>query len=651
MPLRNSRPVTFRAKGLTDAVDATNAFPGAMSSLQNLIPDPRTLGIFVPRPAIVSLVGAGTNPTQWGSFTWGQASWGGFDSIADAAQPNALLCVGNVVYGMIASTGGTYAGCDVPFAYNVETNTFYTIAIPGGAASLPTTPPASGDWSPPQMAVVGTRVMLTHPGFAGGSSPYFGWLDISSFSDNTHTGNTNSNTTINSLSANVLQAGWQVGMTITDSAGDIPANTTITAIASGGLSLTISQAATGSNSGTTFTVAGGTPTAPLYASGNTNLHALAAVPVAVAQFNGRAYFAVQNGVALSDAGVPCQLTVATQVLTFSNGLAVTALAGLPYTQTTGGILQALMAFQGDNTMQQISGDPSFTNNPLSVNSLGVGAGTLAPNTLAVTPMGLTFISGDGMRVINFLGVLSDPIGANGQGIQQAFLNAIAPSRMCAAYNQDVYRVTVQNGAVSGSPFQEYWFHVSRKVWTGPHTSTASQIVGYQGPTNYGFILANAAGNAELWTSQVTPTTISSYIENGNPMPFIWQPSLMPDNQEMAENCIVESLFGLALPPGSQGTLGVFNEAGVQLDQLTIMGPTANPTGWGSFNWGQAPWGAPLGFFAQYDLPWHLPLVFKQMYLTLNGYLTAGMMFGNLYYRYQTLGYRLQAMATVSGGAR
>lgn len=67
-------------------------------------------------------------------------------------------------------------------------------------------------------------------------------------------GSTHSSTTVDSLASNVLLSNWQVGATITDAYGDIPPNTTIAAIASNGLSLSLSQAATGSHTGNAFTV-------------------------------------------------------------------------------------------------------------------------------------------------------------------------------------------------------------------------------------------------------------------------------------------------------------------------------------------------------------------------------------------------------------
>lgn len=79
----------------------------------------------------------------------------------------------------------------------------------------------------------------------------------SGFTDATKTGNTHQSTTIDNLSADVLQAGWCPGMVISDSAGDLPTGTRIVSIAADGLSITISQAATGSTDGDGLTVEAG----------------------------------------------------------------------------------------------------------------------------------------------------------------------------------------------------------------------------------------------------------------------------------------------------------------------------------------------------------------------------------------------------------
>lgn len=645
MSILPGKPFTHRPKGLVDAIDGSNAPEGSMSSLQNLIPSLTTLRQWIPRPAWTGLAGGGG--AVWGSFAWGAGVWGGFGNIAAAAQINALLVVGNYIYGMVAVTSGTNAGKDQPFVYNWATQTFLTISIPGGAASLPTTPASSGDWTPPTMSQVAQRIIVTHPGFTGGTSPFFGWIDVSGFSDNSHTGTTHSTTTIDGLSANVLTAGWQVGMTITGSG--IPANTTISSIAANGLSIVMSRAATASAGGVTLAVAGGTTTAPLWASGNTNGTVLTAVPVAVLQFNGRAYYAVSTGVQFSDSALPCQITNATQAIVFQNGLSVTALGGLPYFQTTGGLLQALIAFQGDSQMQQITGDAATSN--LAVNAIGIGVGTIAPLTICQTPLGLTFVSPDGVRFIDPLGRISDPIGYKGDGVINPFLNAVSPSRMCAAYNQDVFRVTVQNAAISGSPYQEYWLHVSKKVWSGPHTCACSLVQPLQAsPHTTDFVIVPQGTTALLSISNVQPSSSSTYTENGNPLSWTFQTTLLPDTEQMAENAVVETTTALALPSQTNVTVLAVNETGNTLNMSQITGAAITGATWGSSTWGAFVWQAASGSLRQYDIPWTAPLVFKQMTLIYSGFSVASFAIGNVYMKYRPLGYRLQAMAAVSGGA-
>lgn len=590
-----------------------------MSSLSNLVPSPTTAMQWVPRPASTLL-------TSFAGFT-------------TPAQINALLQVGDIVYGMIAETGGTYAGKDVPFAYDISASAFQTIAIPGGAASLPTTPATTGDWTPPTMAVVGSQIIITHPGFIGGVGPYFGWLDISGFSSTAILGDTNFTTTISNLTGNALQAGWHVGMTISSSAGDIPANTTIVSIAADGLSVVISTAATGANAGSTLTVAGGTATAPVYSSGNTNGNPLIAVPVSCKQFSGRAYYAVATGVVLSDAGNALQVTLATQALVFRNGLDVTALAGLPFQQTTGGILQALIAFQGDSAMQQITGDP--TTNNLLVNDLGIGVGTLAPNTLCQTPLGLAFISSDGLRVLTFSGQVSDPIGADGEGVCYPFLSAINPSRMAAAFNQNVLRISVKNGSAINEPEQEYWFDLKLKVWSGPHTFPAALIVADQSLSNHGFVLAASGVNAKLFLSSVTPGINDTFTENGTALTWIYATTLLPDTQSMNENSMSLSMLACAISANQTWTVIAFDEQDNTLDQISLIGPPGVTTTWGSFVWGASVWSGMGVPFLQRALSWTKALVFKQMFLQITGNSALGTILGNLNFLVARLGYLTQ----------
>jgi len=593
-----------------------------MALLSDLVPSPTQKGAWVPRPASALLTA--------------------FAGFAGPAQVTALFQSGDIAYGMISETSGPFAGKDVPFAYNVVTSTFETINIPGGAAALPTSPAAVGDWTPPTIDIVASYVIFTHPGYPGGIGPFFGWLDISGFSDNTHTGNTHSSTLIDSLSANVLLAGWLPGMTITGAG--ISANTTIKSIASGGLSLTLSQTATASANGVTLTVAGGGKSAPLYGAGNTNLNPLLAVPTAVANFNGRAYFAVPgNGIQLSDSLVPLSITNASQGINPGNGLDFTALGGLPMSQTLGGILQALICFQGDTGAYQITGDPAAVGgSTLLMNQMGVGAGTLAPNTLCTTPLGLAFIAPDGLRFIEFSGQISNPVGDNGDGVNLPFLNAIFPSRMAAAFNQNTLRISVQNGAAIGQPTQEYWYDFSLKSWSGPHSFPAALIVPFQGSPNHGFTIVGTGINAKLWTSQSTPTSSDNYVENGVALSWVFRTVLLPDEDDMAEHKMVQAMFTAAIAHQQTITIQCLDEGGNILDTVSIMGPSAADTIWGAFIWGQANWGGPHTFLFQHPIFWHLPIIAKQMAILINGNSAQGTILSNIDMQIETLGYLSQA---------
>ena len=83
MALRKSQAITFRPKGLSDTVDATDTFAGAMTALQNLIPANDTPNAFVPRPGAVSV--------------------SSFASFSSPGFVSSSLVVGNLEYGMVAS--------------------------------------------------------------------------------------------------------------------------------------------------------------------------------------------------------------------------------------------------------------------------------------------------------------------------------------------------------------------------------------------------------------------------------------------------------------------------------------------------------------------------------------------------------------------
>lgn len=620
MPIRRSRPMTFRARGVSDTLDATNVFAGAMASLSNLIPAPQTDGDWIARPASTLI-------TAFSGFT-------------TPAQGEALLSSGVRLYGMIQSA--RFTGKSEPFIYDTAASAFVTISGVT-SANCPASTLNTGDWTPPTMAAIGAYVMVTHPGFNFSGGDAFGFFDMTGFSSDTVTGNTQTSTTIDSLSTDVLNIGWAVGMTITDSAGDIPAGTRIVAIASGGLSVTLSAAATGSHSGTTFTVAGGTFAAPLWCAGNLNLNPLPSRPVAVAQYAGSACFAVNTNttgaVTFSDAGDPTQQTNITQTTTIQNGLPVTALAGLPLNTLEGGIIQSLIAFQGSAAIQQLTGAPTTSN--LSVNSLNEATGTLAPNSIAQTPNGLLFMAPDGIRRINFAGVVSPAIGRLGRGITVPFLFAETPSRAAAAYQEGVYRISVVNGALPNAPTQDWWYHEDDDRWSGPHTFPAALISPIQEPIN-SFALFASGIDAMLWNSDPYQSLTAEFVENGAQMTFYWQTALLPDNQRAAMNALPETTIALAIPPQNSIQVSFTNEYGDVLNSVQLAGPPTPPTVWDAFTWGMANWGAGISTYAQQPVNWTSTITFKQGQLAMTGNCEGSLILGNAYMRFEELGFQILA---------
>ena len=623
-------------------------------------------------------------------------------------QITVLLPVGDTIYGMIAMTGGSFSGRDVPFAYNLTTQTFANITFPQGPLACPVTQPTGGDTVQPIMAVVANRVIITHPGYTGAIYK-FGWLDISGFVDQSVSGNTTNSEQIIALTKNVLQSGWQPGLLI--AGANIPANTVIASISvsaldlnttcttdgtfvlsnvantvglvvgsvatglnivpgsivesivgssvtlntattgmatnggvnfSGGTSLIMSNSAVGSTVGEPLTVTGGTAAAPIYAAGDTNINKLPSIPVSVAEFYGRANFAVNNEVVQSDSLIPCQITNASQAIEFANGLPVTALSGTPLNQTTGGVLSALLAFQGDNGIQQITGDSAL--GTLQVNAVASAAGTNSPLTLAQTPLGLMFISPEGLRLLDFNGNVSPPIGSDGEGVCVPFLNAEFPTRMCAAYNEDVYRVTCKN--IQAGVLQEWWFHLKLKAWSGPHTSTNTLIAALQTISQHGFVMAPTAATAVLWTGSTIARYGDSYIENGQTLLWVRQTALFPDNGQMSENRIGQSMISIALPVNQNIVVTAEDEQSNQLGQVTLAGIGTAGYTWGAPTiWGPpTTWGAGATPYLERPLSWAASLVFKQMTMTIAGQSATGLVLGSERHRLQPLGYLSQQLS-------
>lgn len=539
MALRNSKPGPWSPKGLTDSIEAGAAFDGAMTSLANLIPFPGANNIWVARPASVQ-----------------QTAFAGFSS------PGFISCmklVGSNIYGLIASSRNP--GQDEPFAYSLATGLFTTIT---GITvnNTPVSPPSTGNWTPPTVDIVGSKVLFTHPGFNFGGGFFFGVLDIS------------------------------------------------------------------------------TPTAPVWSAGNlTGAIQFTALPTVVAQFNGRAYWAQGNALVFSDTNNPTNCSFGNQVLTFGFNLPIIAVGGLPLTsQLQGGTIQSLIVFVDTEFIFQLTGDAAISSGTgiLTLNQLQITAGTFSQNSIASMPQGLAFAGVDGIRVVNFSGAVSEPIGANGQGITLPFYFTLVPSRVQLSYGADVLRVSLQNSLIAGNLQQEFFYHTSKQAWSGPHSFPASMIE----PFGSQFVIAPVGINGKLFLSSAVPIPSAVYTENGVPLAFNFATPLLPNTNEMAEFTVQEHTINMALNNMDIYTASFLNQQGSTIGDSYLIQGAGAATIWGGFLWGSAPWLGTSQRYACLPINWDAPPVFKRAQFQLTGPCSGALMIGQTDMRMQRLGYLL-----------
>ena len=138
--LRHKEPIVIKPKGLSDARDGTNAFPGAMTLLQNLVTAYHTDGVFVPRPAAVPAIdftnffsGAGA-PLSAGSIVLGSNTIS--STLLDLNFSAGTYFSGGANYALTALPGYTYSRTGAVSYYNGSnlTNTIDNFAA--GAAPV-----------------------------------------------------------------------------------------------------------------------------------------------------------------------------------------------------------------------------------------------------------------------------------------------------------------------------------------------------------------------------------------------------------------------------------------------------------------------------------------------------------------------------------
>ena len=531
---RRSEPLLWYPKGVTDTLDATETPAGSMQNLSNLVPDPSTPNLWQCRPASFKL-------TSFSGFTTP-----GFIS--------ALLVAGNFAYGMIAT--GRNAGHDEPFVYNIVTNTFVTVTGTITMATTPASPATSGAWVPPIMDIIGSKVVVTHQGFAAGTN-FIGWIDIS------------------------------------------------------------------------------TPATPVWNAGNlSGAITFSTVPTFVAQFANRAYYivnATQPALVFSDVLNATNVTNGTQSLTFDDVVPLTALGQLRLYNQLGGIIQALIVFKGTQNCYQITGDAATSN--LARNALNVATGTSAPLALAPTKAGLAFISPEGLRIIDFTGTVSDPLGRYGKGVSLPFIYSNVPSRMTMKATGDTVRISTQNANAFGTPQQEWWYHMTKEAWSGPHTFPCSQIEAF-GST---FIIAPIGVTGSLWQSDAVQSAASTFTENNVALTYLYQTAFLPNLRKMSNYAVSFSTLDIALAPGTSVSVTGIVPGNKALD-VTQISVSGTSTIWGSFTWGGALWGGVQTQLLPRIIAWHFPLVFAKFAIEVTGPSNNLTQIGCLALRYKMLRY-------------
>jgi len=373
------------------------------------------------------------------------------------------------------------------------------------------------------------------------------------------------------------------------------------------------------------------PAAPVWNGGNTTGVPLPFVPTWVKNFFGRAYFGVNppnTTIPATYATDPLTLNVTaspTQILTYDDNVPLIAGAGLSFNTQLGGITQALMVFKSALNIYQVNGDFALATDPIRINALNMAVSTSAPLSIVSTPKGLAFIAPDGMRLIDFSGIITDPIGIAGMGVAVPFINSLVPSRMVSACNASTLRITTQNGGISGAPQEEYWFNFARKVWSGPHTFPASLIQPYANT----FIMAPIGVTGSLWQSDVVPGTTSTYVENGVQLLWDFITSMLPDPGYVGQYSVDETTINLAIDP-SMGdfTASALNANFAQYDTTTTPVPADVPV-WDAAIWDVSVWdGTGTGLLPR-QIPWTKPIPTSRTQLRFQSGCAAGVRVGDV----------------------
>lgn len=370
---------------------------------------------------------------------------------------------------------------------------------------------------------------------------------------------------------------------------------------------------------------------PAWNAGNTATHALPSIPQAAQTFNNRTYFFCGNVAYYTDT-LAIAMTNANQSLTLGDLTPVTCAAPLPTSNSSLAIVQGILAYKL-SAIYLITGDTTLSN--LGSNQLSSSVGTAAPRSVVPTPEGVAFMAVDGIRNVDFIGRVSEP----NADLAIPFIYAVTPSRVCAAFNADTYRICVQNGNFPGSPYQDYWYNIHYDIWTGPHSFRYDLAV----PLSNDFVLASNTLPAAMWDSftvQGHNGTGSSFTENGAALTWTYTTSPMTDLDNLYANCANRSTIEIAAPAlGVVYNFTAQDENGTTLGTCSVTTPN-NAAIWGAFIWGAANWGAMSTGLTPVTIPWEDAIVFSKLSVMVGGPSSLGFRIGSLHLGYKRLNYFL-----------
>jgi hypothetical protein len=505
---------------------------------------------------------------------------------AGAAFISCWLNVGTRIYGMVSTTRN--AGRDEPFCYDYPTNAF--IAISGvTAANSPISPPTFGPWNPPHMELVGSQIIVTHPGFSGAANAFFGVINVLNPATPSWTATNTAPTAL------IFPPQWCSNFNGRCYFLVNPPQQQPAAYFSDVLNPTVIT-----NASQILTFDDNTPLT--CAAGLSLNNQLGGVIQALMVFKGVSnIYQISGDFALGNLSKN-SLNVATG--TFAPNSIVSSEKGLMF-----------MAPDGVRTIDFNAN----VSDPIGKD----GDGITVPFFFALNPSRTCAAFNGGVyRVQVENGDLLPTL--LGSPFSSGFSSGFGP---LAAADPNFTRQ------------QEWWYDTVRQCWSGPHTTGLSLAIPYQ---NTFFITIQGAG-AKIFRSDQVQSNISTFTENGTALTFTWATSMLPDTDQMGEICVIQQTIHMALAAGQLVLCSAINQDGDVFDSVTISA-SGQPTNWNQFNWNQADWNGSTAGNSLYPrrLSWHFPLVFRRVQILASGNSASGLKIGRMHMRYEVLNYLQQA---------